>query len=920
MKNKYVLALLIACIGLTIFLIFNNKDVYNEGPFNRNFSFENLFSVTVDDQNNLYLIDQSRKRIINVDINGTLKYIISGENRGENSISLFTAMATDTNGSLYVLKTILDSFGYYVISEEIVCFTNQGKLEKSIYRVDYPEGKRPIRNGLLKNLTIKDGFLYFYSVDQGSALLNKLALDGNDIVNVLSILLPSDTFLSNITGLKAGSIVYSTKKGQIYKVDTHGYSVLIYPQSGSEELKKSLPVYLGIDSKNLVFYADIIRGEINRLDPVQGLHEGTLFSNSRLIEHGYNIQPMDIRDIFIKQDGSVIVAVNESIITIKSDGKIDSVLDKAGYTYKNIAFHILVWMLPLGIIVLIFFAGRVLYIDFMKRRTSLMIKQVAVFVPLIVIPMIMISGFMYTSFYNTLREEVFDKLKLLAHYGAQMIEGDRLERITGPELYMNEDYKALREKLLLMSKDKAVFDEEILYSRVYKIEDEQLYIVASNDANEGSYYPYFPQDFEDQYLKVFEGGKIMATVGSDEWGDWMYALGPLYASNGQIVGIYEVGMDMTYFNKYMGFLKNVIGVGTAMITTAIITVFLLMTYYLLLSMRRLRKGVNEMAGGNWNTVVSVNTRDEVADLCEGFNKMSEHIRKYISRITYLSESYFRFVPQQFMKLLGKKSILDVRLGDQIKQEMSVMYSNVRSFYAIADALTPEDSFNLINSYLKRVGPVIRNNGGFIGKYLGAGIMALFPGETKSAVKSAIEMRKELDTYNQHLQKLGRKPIDIGIGIHRGPLMLGIIGEEKRLEGTVISDAVNITSIIERLTTKFGASILITENILKDINNPEQYSYRMLGLVHIEGKEEPIRIYDFYHGDSDTVRKIKNKTKDLFEEGIMLYQDGRFYDARSRFAEVIRQHYQDEAAKIYFFLCEEYFKKGAPEGWSGTLSM
>lgn len=124
--------------------------MYKEPPLKNHFSFEYLSSVTSDSQNNFYLIDQSRKRLIKTDRNGTLKYIIKGQNWEKDSFYLLTSMVADTEGSLYVLKTFLDSQGYYVKSEEIVRFTPQGKLEKSIYRVDYPEGKRPYRNGLIK--------------------------------------------------------------------------------------------------------------------------------------------------------------------------------------------------------------------------------------------------------------------------------------------------------------------------------------------------------------------------------------------------------------------------------------------------------------------------------------------------------------------------------------------------------------------------------------------------------------------------------------------------------------------------------------------------------------------------------------------------------------------------------------------------
>lgn len=935
MKKSYILLLLVVfATGLSVFYAYHNRDIYTDGPFKLNSVFDNLSCAVSDSQGNLYLIDKSRKRILKVDSSGTLAYMI----KAKSSLISFTDIVAGDDGALYVLDEALDSQGEFVESQEISRYTQEGNFDSSLYRVEYKNDQ----DGRIRTLKIKDGFLYFYHAGQDEkVLLNKVSLDGKDVKNVFTTFIPKGIYLSDIAGVEPNSVYYSTRKGRIYKVNSVGEQVLVY---SGEDRGKSLPAYLDVDPEKKVYFADVSRKEISRLSPAGNALTETILSGKILSLQGYDIPFEFIKNIYAAKDGSIIVAVSDSqtdrrteyssidrVICVRPDGKVDFVKNKADYPLKFLFYRWSVWLQVLLIPLLLLFAWKILYIDILQRKVFLLLRQSIMFIPVIAISMLIVSGIVYLNYSKRYDDEVVKKLKLFTYLGTQLIEGDRLEKITQPGNFMNDDYKVLKDRISLMYQDKSPIKNERIYVDVYKVEEGQLYTIIENGDTVSPYTPF--QIRKNVYYKVMGSGKfkdgkelvndkdaetseLKNDQEKDAGGEWMYAIGPIRNSSGKIVGVFESGLNKNRFNEKEKELFWNTGQGIAITTVVIVALFLLITYFLLQSIRILRKGVNEVAKGNWDTVVSVTSRDEVADLCEGFNKMSAFIRKYISEITILSESYFRFVPQKFIKFLGKDSIADVQLGDQVKQEMSILFSSIRSFNVFSENLTPEESFNLINSFLKRIGPIIRNNGGFIEQYLGPGVIALFPGEPGDALRAAVEMRRELEIYNGYRRNSGYEPLDIGIGIHKGPLMFGIIGEEQRLQGAVVSDAVDLAAAIEKSTQRFGASILITEKLLTGL--PEQYQYRFLGLVRVESKEEPVYLYDLFEGDVEIVRKIKQETKDLFEEGIMLYQDGRFYDARSRFVEVIKQNYRDEAAKIYFFLCDEYFKKGAPEKWGGTL--
>ena len=227
-------------------------------------------------------------------------------------------------------------------------------------------------------------------------------------------------------------------------------------------------------------------------------------------------------------------------------------------------------------------------------------------------------------------------------------------------------------------------------------------------------------------------------------------------------------------------------------------------------------------------------KDRVSDLVEGLgvgandyltkpvskNELLARIKTHIE-LSKINIAYGRFVPREFLRFLERESIVDVRLGDQVLKEMSILFADIRSFTTLSEGMSPEENFNFLNSYLSRVGPVIRNRRGFIDKYIGDAVMALFPESADDALQAAIAIQKEVAIYNRYRQKSGYRAIAIGIGLHRGSLMLGTIGEEQRMESTVISDAVNLASRLEELTKVYGVSILISGAMLLGIEEPDQ---------------------------------------------------------------------------------------------------
>lgn len=296
-------------------------------------------------------------------------------------------------------------------------------------------------------------------------------------------------------------------------------------------------------------------------------------------------------------------------------------------------------------------------------------------------------------------------------------------------------------------------------------------------------------------------------------------------------------------------------------------------------------------------------------LSQIFSNAFNSVKTLSRNLALTNESYSRFVPVEFLKFLDKESIMDIQLGDQMQKEMTVLFSDIRSFTDLSERMTPRENFNFLNSYLKRMNPHIQKNRGFIDKYIGDSIMALFPSSAEDAVNAAVDMLKEIRIYNQHRLKVGYDPIKVGFGIHIGNLMLGIIGADERMEGTVIADSVNLASRIEGLTKVYDSPILISEEILGKMINPSLYNYRYIDKVRVKGKQHPITVYEVYDGQPDFMIELKNSTRPFFEEGIARYQEQKFDLSAASFTKVLEINPNDTAAQIYLKRSRYYKENG-----------
>lgn len=194
-------------------------------------------------------------------------------------------------------------------------------------------------------------------------------------------------------------------------------------------------------------------------------------------------------------------------------------------------------------------------------------------------------------------------------------------------------------------------------------------------------------------------------------------------------------------------------------------------------------------------------------------------------------------------------------------------------------------------------------------------MALFRHGADDAVDAAIAMLRNLQTLSEQRKLQNLPPIRIGIGLDGGELMLGTVGLEKRMEQTVVADAVNVASRIESATKFYNASLLVSGYVYAHLSNAKKYFARFVDEVKLVGRNQATEIYQILDGEDDNTIMHYQHTKNQFEIGVKAFRERQFAASKSAFADVLVENHDDAAAKIYLDRINDVLAHGVAENWS-----
>ncbi len=257
------------------------------------------------------------------------------------------------------------------------------------------------------------------------------------------------------------------------------------------------------------------------------------------------------------------------------------------------------------------------------------------------------------------------------------------------------------------------------------------------------------------------------------------------------------------------------------------------------ALRRVNVAVKKVEQLDYVHVEDVHTGDELEALASGFNTMVDGLKERDKLRTTFGKYMTSTVMDHLMA--GK-----VALGGE-SLEVTILFSDIRSFTTLSEKMDPQQLVGLLNEYFTEMVGIVMDEDGVVDKYIGDAIMAVFgapvpkPEDAVNAVRAAVLMRKALRHLNERLEARGIPPLRTGIGIHTGPVVAGNIGSERRMEYTVIGDAVNLASRLESNTKDLGVNVLISEDTYARVK--DAIVARPVKEITVKGRKQPVMTYE-----------------------------------------------------------------------------
>ncbi|HTK95323.1 MAG TPA: adenylate/guanylate cyclase domain-containing protein [Terriglobales bacterium] len=284
-------------------------------------------------------------------------------------------------------------------------------------------------------------------------------------------------------------------------------------------------------------------------------------------------------------------------------------------------------------------------------------------------------------------------------------------------------------------------------------------------------------------------------------------------------------------------------------------------------------------------------------------------------------TFERYVSPGVIRLIEQDPGKYFRAGGEIK-DLTIMFSDIRSFTTISEGLTPDELVLLLNEYLGEMTEILFQHWGTLDKYIGDALMGFFgspfpqPDHALRGCAAALRMGERLDQLNEKWSAEGKKTLKIGIGLNSGPVNVGNMGSEKRFAWTVMGDHVNLASRLEGKTKDYGVRILISEFTYEQVK--DVFVVRELDRIKVKGKTQPVSIYelrDFLENQDQHIELLN-----LFASALDAYRRMEWQEATEKFEEILSIYPGDGPSEALLYRCHEFAITSPEPGWDGVYEM
>lgn len=869
--------------------------------YGRNIKLNYIEQIHLQD-GRLYYVDRGESenlKIIRSDPKGKNGQMIIFQKHIKEQYRIIRQIFFDDKGNAYVLIEETDVTSWNQVSSKIYqCNFEHGRLEGTKYDLTKEAGEY----SQIVIQCIRDGKLYYIGIpnlEKGTGQTSLYALDKKgkrekkDEIPLEYPYLNAQFFLS-----EDHVLLWMDYAGEIYakELGTENY-LEIEGITGKKGVFKSLA-----DDGKYAYVLDYNERCIRCINLSEKTSQ-VLFSEEEIRKKYPDFTFQMLQHPDCTQSGFCAGVENEQgMLSICSywDGNHEDI-DEVSITAHSV-FHRMFWVyagiLLAAVLLCVYWVARVKY-----HFQTILIRLGLVFL----LGLLAMDSFLEWWIEQSMREQLESTQTLSLSALSKVLKEDIEKNIeTDPEKFPSGD-RALMLSHYAVKDGTGVSDLSLyVYSILYADEEGQLYVRES--MSEYSDVPvewvYAPDVLKSIY-QAYDSGEVVNKSDENRKGRQNNQFIPLVLEDGTKYGVLTVSADGNRLDYQIWYYQwNMKNVSSTLLL--VLTVILMVILYIFLRPLKTLKGCAErLAAGDLGVTVEVHGHDEVADISSAFNQMSLEIAKYVEDIRGMSDGYYKFIPAKILELLDKESIQDVKLGDQVTGEFTILSLHAMNYPRQNVSFSAEQVYTDINRVLSQLVEPINVHHGVVEHFEDTGLSAFFTGSSREALDAAIDIQRLLE---KQMPGNGRT-----IAITYGQVMIGVIGHEKRMEATTMSAHSDLAKELRLVGDKYGAHILATHLVYKQIPDfEEHYHARYLGNIYLAANHTYERIYDVYDGDSEEEFYYKELTRPLFEQGVGLFVAKQFYEARLVFVEVLKQHRKDRAAKEYLYRCDKYYKLAADE--------
>lgn len=824
----------------------------------------------------------------------------------EESIFIPNNITMTEDGELYVYRDILNGNSSLVTKTySIIRISPDYRNSDEIFRIDI--GKEGLEKGMkVSPLRYYNGKVYYSVSDMSGVKL--YSIDTKTRVVSESGIYPTDsdgTYTARVIPV-GGAYIFIRSDGNVYKVEF------------GKPIGESIYKFDSYDSDGITLFSGAAIAD-GKLYVAVDTAPYTVY----LLEDGKLTKEFDIGDVVKDPTGlwqleayrpegasrDTLVLLTDNALITYSGGKpeVKTITVRPQITpfmYVEPLIGFLYILIAVGLI-----------INLIIRKKTLLYKQLIVTVPVFLILSGIIATVVYSYADTVKTDDTGNDVNMICGVSARSFDGYDFSGFARPDTKTGAAYKALRDKLKALNS----YNENYRLSVIYRSDEGATYYlmsygsVGSPMVKWGTIEGEFPEGavksdvYIDKYVRSI--ANMLVTTEPTR----IRAYGKIHdaASSGHYYLLVEADIGNLLSDR-LSLIVQIFGFGI-LIMAVITLIYILSTIRMLRVIKKATVTVKSISEGDLSARINYRSKDELGQICTQVNEMASSLETSFKEKDHTEKFYYKFVPERFREYLGKEKLTDLSLGDASNRELTVLFCDIRSFSINSEMMTAKENFAFANTIYGKAGPIVREHDGFIDKYIGDAVMALFE-KPDDAVDAGIDLYKAIVHDPETAHELNVSDINIGIGIHTGMAMIGIVGESERLSGTVISDTVNLSSRLESLTKQYKTAMLVSKDTVDRLSSPEDLSLRYLGMIQVAGVNEVKAVYEVLDCLKDDIKSVRSGNTADFREALRLFQLGRHDDALKALEKIASEGRNDYVTDMY----ADYIRNMSPDDKSNVF--